>query len=280
LDWAGSWLKAAGAWFGWVADQVRGVAWIGPYFAWPFDQIEHQLDVTGGYLQDADDYVRYLKQWVDGIVNGDTFTRLLWRFIPDGQLLLYSPKSWVLLRLNQIHSELAYFASTPTQYVRWKLGTLIYKFDLLMSDPWAWAKDIAWHRFPALYPFLIDPVQASRNFLFWHFQVLYYIWQDPHGWLRNAFSNLFPDLYALANDPWYWLRVKLQQVFPIVYPFLMDPDGWIKERIRVLLGLPPGFWNRPIYTLVDLLLQELEQVLVSFADRIARIAVAVIIHFM
>jgi hypothetical protein len=263
-----------------LAHNIEGHWLLGGWLSPSLHAVSDLLKDARDKLRDADEYLSEIYVWVNGIVAGSTFGQLLDHLSGHYALIRFDSRGWVLGRLHTIHWELAFFAVNPLTYFTWKLGALIYKFDLLRSDPWAWFKDIVWHRFSLLYPFLISPVDAIRNILYWNFPPLWALWNDPWKFVRDRVREVIPDGWNLVHNPQQWFANRIVEWAPDLYWFLQDPDWYIKEKIRVALGLPPGFWHDPIRHIFDMLLNLLEQRMTWFADRIAGVAISVIIHFM
>jgi len=263
-----------------LAEDISGVWLLGSWLASPFYAVGVTLSWAADKLFDADNYLSEISVWVNGIVSGTTFTDLLYYVSGHFAMIRFNAKGWVLGQLGSLHWEIAYFAVNPLDYFKWKLGTLIWNFPVLITDPWGWFRSLVWLRYPALYPFLVNPYNAAIMFLYNNFYTLWQVFAYPSTWLVNLIQANLPDLYQLLVNPRWWLMLKISSLFPVAYQFLQDPDGWIKERVRQLLGLPYGFWLDPAGSLVKMILDYIEARLLHMADRLASLAIALIIHFM
>jgi len=263
-----------------LAEDISGVWLLGSWLASPFYAVGVTLSWAADKLFDADNYLSEISVWVNGLVGGSTFTDLLYYVSGHFAMIRFNAKGWVLGQLNSLHWEIAYFAVNPLDYFKWKIGTLIWNFPVLIANPWGWFKSLAWVFFPTLYPFLVNPYSAARNFLYNNFYPLWQVLFYPSTWLRNLIWANFPDLYQLLTNPALWLTFKIAGLFPVAYPILSDPEKWLKEQIRQMLGLPYGFWFDPAGSLTKMIMDYIEARLLHMANRLSRLAIALIIHFM
>ncbi len=234
-------------------EALKDVWLLGTYLRWPFWWLYYYFNFIGDKFYQADDLVRDLKRWVDGLVKGTVFEDLLYWLSYHFRSIRSDATNWVRRRFQSISGDMWSFVNTPHVWVFRKIEDWISWFYDFRRNPREtvvnWLKDkypwIAGFLFNAL-GFIVDKVYAGIGFLRGlrdrpQNTIIDWLAQWYH-WVRTFLSNPFQfiiekvksfstEIRLFFDNPLEWARVKIKQVLGVSDFDLSDLPYYILRKI-------------------------------------------------
>lgn len=280
LWWAGWYLQSVANFWAALGKAISGILIIGPVLSTPFKSVAVLFNVVAQYLYLADDDVQYWVGWIDALVNGTAFKSILktlspafgeiikdvgnWfeklivKYFPSGDILLFDVKLWMLHQFSKISIELYFFAYDPIAYIKAKIIYFIPQGDILL--------------FSAKYWFLYRLAEISPQLEFFAY--------DPVAYIKAKIIYFIPQGDLLLFNPAYWVSYRLMEISPQLGFFAYDPIAYIKARILSELNFPKEFLESPIDFLIEKGMKRMDELWEVYADRIEKLVVNLILYFM
>jgi len=280
LWWAGWYTDGFGRTLKALGKAIENVPIVGDVLSGAFKALGGLMEAVAQYLFWADDTLIYVLSWVEHLISGSGFLQLLaWassefmviRYdaglwfrakvienIPQGDLLIYSVKFWVLHQLSQISIQLYFFAFDPVAYLEAKIISFIPNGDLLVFDVSLW---------------IIHQLnQISPQLAFFAY--------DPITYLEAKIISFLPQGDLLIFDVRLWVLHQLSQISMELYFLAFDPIAYIKGRILLELNFADEFLESPLDFLIEKGFERLDELWEVYADKIEKLVVNLILHFM
>jgi hypothetical protein len=262
-----------------LANAIDDIFIIGDHLAAPFYDWAWYIGVASDFLFQADDFIRSLKGWLDGLYDGWNFVNLI---------------NWASWHFNEIRTN-------AVNWVKYRLGEANYWLNWLVWNPQAFL-DFYIKRISYWVTRIIENPQAAINDIFRGFKWwIGYFLDNPRDWIVSQLQGIMPtllnflyqpinyildilrqriiDFDLLLSSPQNWVIRQLIKQVPELISFWSNPIEYLKTRIAQWFGLPPNFWYNPQLYLINHLFDSLEIYLLPLINRIARIAIEVILRF-
>ena len=205
-------------------EQLDDVWLLGTYLRWPFWWLWFYCDYIATKLYQADDLIREIKRWVDGIVDGTVFEDMIDWVSREYKSLRYDPKGWVRRMFQSISHETWQILNVPAVWVLDRLEGNIHWFGTFRRDPITAVVGWLTSRYPWLSQFLLNTLYFIRDKVY-----------DSIGFMRDLRDNPQARVIDWLASWYAWIR-----------SFLIDPLGFIVEKVKAFRTDIRFFFDNPI----------------------------------
>lgn len=298
----GQWVYDRGSYVFKLGKDIRDVWLLGQWLSTPFIIVGYYVKVIGGSLKQFDDVIREIIAWISGLVNGWTFTGLLYWVSLEFLYIKQNPSQWIKSKLIKIITDGYNLFNLPGVWVRDRLSSLIIDYWRFFYFPANWVKD-------RLYSIIQDPDFFFNNINSWVVRRLltfksdfwglllntsvwlrnylvsqivdgWYFFLNPKEWIKHRLSEFIIDAYNFIYFPRNWVKSRLSEFSVEIGSFIDNPTTFIVRKIAATLGVPDWIFNDTSKYLTWYILSWLELRVKDLEEQIKTTFIKIILHFM
>lgn len=217
--------------------KVKDVWLLGPYLRWPFWWLWFYCDVIANKFYQADDVVRKLKQWLDGITDGNVFENLLYWLSSEFRSIRFAAGSWVRAKFQNISHETWQLLNTPVVWVLDRLEGYIPWFHGFRTDPIATVIGWLTKRHPWIAQFLLYTITFIRDKVYQGIGFLRELRDNPQSRVIDWLAAWYAWIRSFLIDPLGFIVEKVKAFRADVRLFFDNPIAWAREKIKQVTGL-------------------------------------------
>lgn len=257
---------------------IKEIWLIGLYLAWPFYFVSQAFFAARDLSWDADQLIKTIQGWVDGLITGDTFRQLYYNLGYHFWQLLNNPVGWLVERFYETSYDLF---SIYINARAWLEAKVILSFPFIADiriNPYGWIRNLLQitygyaadflndpdgflrSRLQWIYPFIaslsITPVGYITSLIISRYPFFGQFFDDMPGEIARALGNRYPDLLLLFSNPRFWFEEKLLELLGI----RVDPDlgfllSVLKGIVYAIIGTQGARLSRVTSLLCDVILK-------------------------
>lgn len=218
-------------------DVLKDVWLLGTYLRWPFYWLYTYFSYVSSKFYQADDLVRELKRWIDGIAEGDVFQNLLYWLSSHFRSIRIDAVNWVRYRFEDISSDLWSFINTPHVWVFRKIEDWVTWFYEFRRDPKQTIVNWLTEKYPWLTQFLLNALAYIVDAVYAGIAFIRDLRDKPQTTIIDWLAQWYYWVREFLQDPFSFIVGKVKSISAEVRLFFDNPIQWAKEKIKQVLGL-------------------------------------------
>jgi hypothetical protein len=261
-------------------DRLEGVWLLGQWLRWPFWYMYLYFKFVSDKFYDADNLVRELKRWIDGITEGTVFQDLLDWLSYHYRLIRNDPVDWVKTRIANISHDMWQILNTPHVFVFEKIQDWISWFYEFRTDPKATVVKWLTQRHPFLASFLTNAYGFIVNAIYQSIGFLRELRDNPTNRIVQWLAQWYSWITAFLSNPFGFIIEKVKQFSTEVRLFFDNPLQWARDKIKQVLGLTDYDLSDIAYYILKSLLNRAMMYVNREYAMIRQVACDIIMRFM
>jgi len=218
-------------------NDIKDVWMIGKWFYELALYIRDKIRETCDLLFSLDKFIRKMKRWIDGLIEGTTFQELLDVLSENYQKIRDNPVAWVRGQWRNLGWEFSQFLDDPVNWAIIHFRGVTYWFDWFLDNPRGYIIGQLKINASWFSGFLINPVGKVRGWAETSFPFLNDLWTDPSGVVVGWLTSWYPWLWDFFGDSLTWLDNRLRELSYPLWRFAHFPTTYIEEKLSNLLGI-------------------------------------------
>lgn len=216
--------------------KVKDVWLLGPYLRWPFWWLWFYCDSIATKFYQADDLVRELKRWIDGMIEGTVFEDILYWLSSEFRSIRFAPGSWVKRMFQNISHETWQMINVPVVWVLDRLQGYITWFYAFRTDPITTVIGWLTTRHPWLSQFLLNTMYFIRDKVYDGIGFLRQLRDSPQNRVIDWLASWYAWIRSFLIDPLGFIVEKVKAFRADVRLFFDNPIAWAKEKVKQVTG--------------------------------------------
>lgn len=218
-------------------EALEDVWLLGAYLRWPFWWLYYYFNYIGDKFYQADDLIRDIKRWIDGLVEGTVFQDLLYWLSSHFRTIRQDANNWVKWRIEDISSDLWTFINTPHVWVFRKIEDWVTWFYAFRQDPKGTIVTWLTDKYPWLASFLLDALAYIVNAVYVGIAFIRDLRDRPQSTIIDWLAQWYSWVRDFLTDPFSFIVGKVKAISAEVRLFFDNPIEWAREKIKQVLGL-------------------------------------------
>jgi hypothetical protein len=217
-------------------DVLKDVWLLGTYLRWPFYWLYMYFQYVANKFYQADDLVRELKRWIDGITEGYTFRDLLYWLSSHFRSITTDATGWVRYRIESISTSMWRLINTPHVFVFGMIEDWVTWFYAFRTDPKQTVINWLTDRYPWLSQFLYNALSFIVSNVFAGVSFLRDLRDNPQNTIINWLAYWYSWIRTFLSDPLNYIVGRVKAFRTDIAFFFDNPIAWAKEKIKQVMG--------------------------------------------
>lgn len=215
---------------------LKDIWLLGTYLRWPFYWLYTYFTYVSNKFYQADDLLRDLKRWIDGIAEGTVFEDLLYWVSSHFRSIRYSAESWVKTRFQNISHSAWQLLNTPTVWVFDRISEWITWFNEFRTDPRTTIVKWLTEKYPWLSLFLFNALSFIVDKVFAGISFLRDLRDRPQLTIVDWLALWYSWIRSFLADPLNYIVGRVKAFRSDIAFFFDNPIAWAKEKIKQVMG--------------------------------------------
>lgn len=217
-------------------EKLDGVWLLGQWLRWPFWWLYYYFNNVGDNFYVADNLVRALKQWIDGITDGTVIERFIDWLSSQYRSIRLDPIGWVRRKFSDISHETWQILNVPTTWVFDRIKSWIPWFDDFRHNPGQFVVDKLLYRYPWLNNFFTNALAWIVENVYAGIGFIRQLRDSPQNTILDWLSQWYAWLRSFLTAPMQFIIGKLKDYSTEVRLMIDDPYAWVREKIKGIMG--------------------------------------------
>jgi len=220
-----------------TAERIASIWLIGSALCWPFLVLSGAFYGARDQCGEANDMIRRMKSWLDGIISGTTFGELLDHLQHTFRQLRSDPAGWVRDRMRDVSRDLWSITLNARAWLEGKIGSSYPFIHWMAIDASGWLRALLSSTFGWGATILIDPSSYIGGVVRSQWPVLMNFAAHPAEMVASIVRSCWRNADELLSDPRGFVIRVIRRYNPEIGEFLDDPRSWLGRHICEALGV-------------------------------------------
>jgi hypothetical protein len=230
-------LELIGYKFNSIYESIQGVWLLGPYLGIPFYIIRNYFFTLRDLSWQGDTLWVNLQGWIEGIVNGPTFSQLLDNLSYHYNRLRYDPIGWVREHIGLVSNEFNLIRTDPYGWVRNKLFSSLPIMQSIIYSTATWLRTVILTNWPEFGGLLDNTLIKIRDSIFATIPTVRNLHYSPIDTIVNFLATRYPFLRSFLSNPAQSILDFIAQLNYTLSRIIRDPIDWLRDMMVSILNI-------------------------------------------